>query len=170
MSHFQSHKTYMYENTWMINFPLISSVKLHSRPTHLTEHSLITFRCCFSILTETLNPNTHHAIVLHLPQRHHVMETWSVLLPLKPLALGCCVYSRSVCWCSQVFPGRCTPGSSPCVPASSSTADRWSRACSKTSAASRRRSTLRSWSRTACHSCSRSSDPARSLELSFIST
>lgn len=88
MSHFQSHKTYKYENTWMINFPLISSVKLHSRPTHLTEHSLITFRCCFSILTETLNPNTHHAIVLHLPQRHHVMETWSVLLPLKPLALG----------------------------------------------------------------------------------
>lgn len=96
-SHFQNHKTYKYENTWMINFPLISSVKLHSRPTHLTEHSLITFRCCFSILTETLNPNTHHAIVLHLPQHHHVMETWSVLLPLKPLALGCCVYSRSVC-------------------------------------------------------------------------
>lgn len=77
------------------------------------------------------------------------------------------VYSLAVWWCSQAFPGRCIPGWSPCVPAISSTADRSSRVCSKTSAASRRRSTQRSSSHTACHSCSRSSDPARSPRFSF---
>lgn len=80
------------------------------------------------------------------------------------------VFTRSAFFVfSQAFLGRCTPGSSPCAPVSCRTAGHWSRACSKTSAASRRTSTRRSWSHTGCRSCSRSSEQARSLGASLHS-
>lgn len=62
---------------------------------------------------------------------------------------------------SQESPGLCTLGWSLCERASVSTDDLWSRVSWKSSAASRKRSTLRSWSRTAFPSCFRSSGPAR---------
>lgn len=57
--------------------------------------------------------------------------------------------------------GLCTLGWSLCGHVSISTAGRWSRVCWRSSAVLRRKSTLRSSSRMACRSCSRSSEPAR---------
>lgn len=61
----------------------------------------------------------------------------------------------------QGSPGLYTLGWSLCERVSVSTADLWSRVSWRSSAASRKRSTRRSWSRTACLSCFRSSGPAR---------
>lgn len=61
----------------------------------------------------------------------------------------------------QGSPGLYTLGWSLCERVSVSTADLWSRVSWRSSAASRKRSTPRSWSRTACPSCFRSSGPAR---------
>lgn len=82
-------------------------------------------------------------------QQHHT----------RCLCLHPCVFtSESV---SQGSPGLCTLGSSPCARASTNTAGRWSRVSWRSSAASTKRSTRWSSSRTACRSCSKSSEPAR---------
>lgn len=124
------------------------------------------FGCVRELPAYSTNPG------LSMQSHHEVMGTWSVLssftVPrLRPARLSVCLYSLSLCCRSQAFPGRCTPGSSPFALASFSTAGRWSRACSKISAASRRTSTRRSSWRTACRSCSRSCAPARSPRFSF---
>lgn len=61
----------------------------------------------------------------------------------------------------QGSPGLCTLGWSLCGRVSASTADLWSKVSWKSSAASRKRSTPRSWWRTASRSCFRSSGPVR---------
>lgn len=82
----------------------------------------------------------------------------------------CNIYFVHVCLLSattsQGSRGLCIHGWSLCARATTSTADLWSRASWRSSAASRKRSTPKSWSHTECLSCSRSSGPARYYTVS----